>query len=190
MQNMSLQTTGPVDASLPWHYRSVYSGVRKRSGRGALPSLSQRRYGTEERSNDSGAVVSDHLGGGSGRVGHIQATSPKSWEKLCYVSPALVTGQASKHAAPSSSVVMFAARISPEHRLGGLGSFEAAHPLLSTCNSQCRAPQVSPGCRTLSLLPVAESREMEPQNHPHAARPRCLQGPRAAPVPAAPPGEN
>lgn len=128
--------------------------------------------------------------GGSGRVGHIQATSPKSWEKLCYVSPALVTGQASKHAAPSSSVVMFAARISPEHRLGGLGSFEAAHPLLSTCNSQCRAPQVSPGCRTLSLLPVAESREMELQNHPHAARPRCLQGPRAAPVPAAPPGEN
>lgn len=37
-----------------------------------------------------GAVVSDQSGG-SGRVGQIQATSPKSWEKVFYPSPAFVT---------------------------------------------------------------------------------------------------
>lgn len=30
-------------------------------------------------------------GGGAGRVGQIQVTSPKSWEKAFYVPPAFVT---------------------------------------------------------------------------------------------------
>lgn len=81
------------------------------------------------------------VGEGWPRPGHL---SKELGEAFLPVPGTGSRGPASRHAAPSSSTVVFAARVSPEHRPGGLGSVEAARPLLSTCSSQCRAPRVSP----------------------------------------------
>lgn len=87
MQNMSLQTIGLLDASLPLALppASAASYRNTRGEKPCPPGLGDDRAQRKEAMS-SGAVDSVSRG-----VGQIQTTSPKSREKVLYLSPASTT---------------------------------------------------------------------------------------------------